>query len=124
MITPKFVLKNRRRYRIRKSIRKKVNGTPEIPRLIIVKTNKYLYTQAIDDQNGKVLASATTLEKDIKSKLKSTKNSEAAQMMGKVIAERLKKKKITEIIFDRNVYLFSGNVKMFADSAREKGIKF
>lgn len=123
MITPKYILKNKRKSRLRKSIKKTIHGTAARPRVIIVKSNKYLYTQVVDDENSKVLASASTLEKDLKSQLKSAKDREAAKLMGKVIAERLKEKKIKEVAFDRNVYPFMGRVKVFADSARENGIK-
>jgi large subunit ribosomal protein L18 len=124
MITPKHDIKKKRKQRLRKSIHKTINGTPEKPRMIIVRSNKYLYAQIIDDRSGNVLASASTLEKDMKGQLKSTKDSEAAKLMGKVIAQRLKEKKIDSVIFDRNIYPFTGRVKVFADSARENGIKF
>ena len=124
MITPKHDIKKKRKQRLRKSIRKITNGSPEKPRMIIVRSNKYLYTQIVDDVNGNIVASASTLEKDIKGQLKSTKDKEAAKLMGKVIAQRLKKKKIDSVIFDRNIYPFTGRVKEFADSARENGIKF
>ena len=124
MITPKHDIKKKRKRRLRKSIRKTISGTPEKPRMIIVRSNKYLYAQIVDDRSGNVLASASTLEKDMKGQLKSTKDSEAAKLMGKVIAQRLKEKKIDSVIFDRNIYPFTGRVKVFADSARENGIKF
>ena len=122
MITPKYILKNKRKDRIRKSIRKKISGTPERPRLIIVRSNKYLYAQVYDDENAKVLANASTLEKEVKSKLKGTKDKEAAKVLGEILAERLKKKKVKTVVFDRNVYDYKGRVKVFADSVREKGI--
>jgi large subunit ribosomal protein L18 len=124
MITPKYVLKKRKKQRLRKSIRKQVNGTTQRPRMIVVRSNKFLYTQVYDDTTGFVLASASTLEQDLKSQLKSTKDKEAAKLMGKIIAQRLKKKKIEQVVFDRNVYPFTGRVKVFADSARENGILF
>jgi len=124
MITPKYIQKGKRKKRLRKSVRKFLSGTPEKPRMIIVKSNKYLYTQVVDDESCNVLASASTLEKDLKSQLKSTKDKEAAKLMGKIIADRLKEKKITRIAFDRNIYPFMGRVKVFADSARENGIIF
>ncbi len=124
MITPKYILKNKRKDRVRKTIRKKLNGTPERPRMIFVRSNKYLYTQVYDDTNGKVLASATTLAKDVKEQLKSTKDKEAAKALGKLIADKLKEKDITSVVFDRNVYAYTGRVKVFADSARESGLKF
>jgi large subunit ribosomal protein L18 len=124
MITPKHVLKKRKKQRLRKTIRKVVNGTSQKPRMIVVRSNKYLYTQVYDDTTGSVLASASTLEADLKSQLKSTKDKEAAKLMGKIIAQRLKEKKIQDVVFDRNVYPFTGRVKVFADSARENGILF
>ena len=124
MITPKYVIKNKRRARLRKSLRKTINGTAKKPRMIVIRSNKYLYTQVYDDTSGKVLASASTLEKDVKSTIKSTKDSDAAKAIGKLIAARLKKKKIKTVVFDRNIYPFAGRVKVFADSARENGIIF
>ncbi len=124
MIKAKHIVKKTRCTRLRKTIRKTISGVAKKPRLIIFRSNKYLYSQVYDDLNGKVLAYASTLEKEVKSKLKSTKDKEAAKVMGEVIAERLKKLKIKEVVFDRNVYSYTGRVKVFADSAREKGIKF
>ncbi len=124
MITPKYILENRRKRRLRKSIRKKIIGSKEKPRMIVFRSNKYLYVQVYDDINRKVIASASTLEKEIKEELKSTKNKDAAKVIGKIISDRLKKKKINSVIFDRNVYAYAGRVKMIADSARENGIKF
>ncbi len=124
MITPKHEIKLKRKERLRKSIRKSINGTAEKPRMIIVRTNKYLYTQVIDDITGNVVASASTLEKEVKSQLKSTKDKEAAKLIGKIISDRLKDKQIDAVVFDRNIYPFTGRVKTFADSARENGIKF
>ncbi|MCP5050130.1 MAG: 50S ribosomal protein L18 [bacterium] len=124
MITAKYIIKSRRKQRMRKSIRKKLNGTPERPRMIIKRSNKYLYTQVIDDASGSVLASASTMEKDLRGQLKSAKDKEAAKAMGKLIADRLKEQKIDSVVFDRNIYPFQGRVKEFADSARENGLVF
>lgn len=124
MITPKYIIKQKRKARLRKSIRKSINGTPEMPRMIVVRSNKFLYTQVYDDSTGNVLASASTMEKEIMSDLKSTKDKEAAKAMGKAIAERLKNIKIERVVFDRNYYPFTGRIKAFADSARENGIQF
>jgi len=90
----------------------------------LVKSNKYLYAQVIDDASHQVLTTASTLEKDLKAKLKSAKNKEAAKLLGEIIAERLQEKKIATVVFDRNVYAFAGRVKIFTDAAREKGIRF
>lgn len=124
MITAKYIIKKKRNVRLRKALKNKVRGTSGKPRMIIVKSNKYLYTQVIDDESHVVLASASTLEKAIRENVKSSKNIEAAKKMGELIAERLKKIKIGQILFDRNVYLYTGRVKAFADAAREKGIQF
>lgn len=124
MITPKHVLKNKRKQRIRKTVRKKISGTSERPRLILFRSNKYLYAQVYDDNNTKVLTQVSTLEKEVNSQLKSFKNREAAKIMGKVMADRLKKIKVKAVVFDRNTYDFKGRVKYFADSVRENGIKF
>ncbi|MCU0285960.1 MAG: 50S ribosomal protein L18 [Acidobacteria bacterium] len=124
MITPKYVLKKEKKERLRKSIRKIVNGTSEKPRMIVIRSNKYLYTQVYDDTTGNVLACASTLEKEVKGQLKSTKDKEAAKAMGKTIAERLKNLNINHVDFDRHMYPFTGRVKIFADSARENGIIF
>jgi large subunit ribosomal protein L18 len=124
MITPKYIVKKKRKDRVRKSIRQCLTGTPVTPRMIIVRSNKYLYAQVYDDSSGSVLTSVSTMEQDIKSQLKSTKDKEAAKLMGKIIAQRLKEKKITAVVFDRNIYPFTGRVKVFADSARENGIQF
>ena len=124
MYKAKHIIKKIRKDRVRQSIRKKTDGTAKKPRMIIFKSNKYLYTQVYDDQSRKVLTTASTIEKEVKSQLKSTKDIEAAKVMGKVIAERLKKIKVKQVIFDRNVYPYMGRVKAFADSARENGIKF
>jgi len=124
MIKAKYIIKATKNSRLRKTIRKVLNGDAKRPRMIIFRSNKYLYTQVYDDVNGKVLTHASTLEKEVKSKLKSTKDKDAAKAMGEVIADRLKKLKIKEVVFDRNVYSYTGRVKVFADSAREKGIKF
>ncbi|MCI0471402.1 MAG: 50S ribosomal protein L18 [Candidatus Aminicenantes bacterium] len=124
MITPKHIIKKFRKIRVRKSVRKNLSGSSSRPRMIIVKTNKYLYTQVIDDETSNILASASTLEKELKSQLQKYKNKDAAKLMGQVIARRLKEKKIKKVAFDRNIYPFMGRVKVFADSARENGIQF
>ena len=124
MITAKYIIRKIKRLRVRRSIKATLRGTPERPRLIMVRTNKYLYTQVIDDASHQVLLCASTLEKELKAKLKSAKNKEAAKLLGETIAERLKEKKIESVVFDRNVYAYAGRVKIFSDAAREKGIRF
>ena len=124
MIKAKYIIRKIKRLRVRRSIKATLRGTPERPRLIMVRTNKYLYTQVIDDASHQVLLCASTLEKELKGKLKSAKNKDAAKLLGETIAERLKEKKIATVVFDRNVYAYAGRVKIFSDAAREKGIRF
>jgi large subunit ribosomal protein L18 len=124
MITAKYIIKKIKSQRVRRTIKATLRGTPERPRLIMVKSNKYLYTQVIDDASHQVLLCASTLEKELKAKLKSAKNKDAAKLLGETIAERLKEKKIETVVFDRNVYAYAGRVKIFSDAAREKGIRF
>jgi len=124
MITAKYKVKKIKTKRLRNALKAKIKGTQEKPRLILVKTNKYLYSQVIDDASHQILATASTLEKDLHVKLKSAKNKEAAKLLGETIAARLQEKNITAVVFDRNVYTFAGRVKIFTDAAREKGIHF
>jgi len=124
MITAKYIIKKIKAKRLRHALKANIRGTQARPRLILVKSNKYLYTQVIDDASHQVLTTASTLEKDLKAKLKSAKNKEAAKLLGETIAERLQEKKIEAVVFDRNVYAFAGRVKIFTDAAREKGIRF
>jgi large subunit ribosomal protein L18 len=105
-----------------KRIRDKVNGTVEIPRLCVFRSNKYIYAQIIDDQRATTLASASSLDKDLK--LTNTCNIEAAKAVGEKIAEIAKKKKIMKVVFDRGGYLYHGNVKALAEAARNKGLEF
>ena len=109
-----------RRDRIRKGIRKKLSGTKERPRLSVFRSNNGLYVQVIDDLKGETLASASTTELGEKAKL----NKESSKTVGKKIAEKALASGIENIIFDRNGYLYHGNIKALADGAREGGLKF
>jgi large subunit ribosomal protein L18 len=124
MITAKYIIKRNKAKRLRNNLKANIRGTAARPRLILVKSNKYLYTQVIDDASHQVLTTASTLEKDLKAKLKSVKDKEAAKLLGETIAERLNEKKIAAVVFDRNVYAFAGRVKIFTDAVRGKGIRF
>lgn len=117
-------IKKTAKSRIRKRIRKKIEGTSERPRVFFKRSNRYLYLQAIDDINGVVLTSASTLEKDFREKNKNTKNLSASGKLGEIAAKRLKKKKIETIIFDRGVHPYHGRVKSLADAMRKGGLKF
>lgn len=117
---------NRRaiRRRIRYRIRKKISGSPEIPRLAIYRSNKHIYVQAIDDLSGKTLAQASTLDGDVKGKVGYGGNVEAAKMVGTVIAERLKASGLENVVLDRGGFLYHGRIKALADAARSAGLKF
>jgi large subunit ribosomal protein L18 len=111
----------RRRFRVRTKIRSCSTGRP---RLSVFRSNKYIYAQVIDDANGKTLATASTLEKTLRDKLKSTSDMGAAGAIGKLIAERAVKVGVNEVAFDRGAYLYHGRIKALADAAREGGLKF
>jgi large subunit ribosomal protein L18 len=111
----------RRRERVRIAIRKRAVGRI---RLSIFRSGKHIYAQLIDDSKGVTLAQASTIDKDLKSKVKSGATTEAAKQVGIVIAERAKAAKVTEVVFDRGGYLYHGRVKALADGAREGGLSF
>jgi large subunit ribosomal protein L18 len=113
-----------RRQKTKTRIRGKISGTPERPRLTIFKSLKRIYVQAVDDTQGVTLASASSLEKDVRGTLKSGSNIAAAKAVGAIVAARLKEKGITAVVFDRNGYVYHGRVKALADSARESGLQF
>ncbi|MGB9836813.1 MAG: 50S ribosomal protein L18 [Candidatus Saccharicenans sp.] len=117
-------MKKLRKKRIRARIRKKIKGTPERPRVLVVKSNRYVYAQVIDDLSGRVITSASTLEKDFREKAKNTKNKEACQLLGSILAKRLKEKNIQAIVFDRGMYPYHGRVKVLAEALRAEGISF
>ncbi len=125
MIKNKAILKRKHRERIKRRIRKKINGTKERPRLCVFKSNRYIYAQAVDDEKGITITAASSLEKDLKNpNKKNNKNIEVAKKVGQRIAERLLKKKIKKVVFDRGGYPYHGRVKALADGAREKGLEF
>jgi len=120
----KSKLKKKINARVRKRIRAKVFGTAERPRVFVFKSNRYIYVQAINDESGTVLATACTLEKAFKEKNKNFKNNEASENLGKLLALRLKEKKIEKIVFDRGTYPYHGRVKTLADALRKGGLVF
>jgi len=110
-----------RRQKIKFSIRKKLSGTAERPRLSVFRSNRAIYAQIIDDNQATTLVSASTL--DIDNNLKST-NLEIATQVGKKLAQKAAEKGIQTVVFDRNGYLYHGKVKALAEGAREGGLKF
>ena len=113
--------KLKRRIKIKKRIRKNINGTVESPRFTIFRSNKQIYAQLIDDVEGKTLVSVSSL--GVKECENITKI-EQANIIGKMLADKALKSNITTVKFDRNGYLYHGRVKSLADGAREGGLKF
>ncbi|MDR0615770.1 MAG: 50S ribosomal protein L18 [Synergistaceae bacterium] len=105
-------------------LRKKISGTPECPRLCVFRSLKHIYAQVIDDEAGRTLFSASSLEKSLAKTLKSGGDQEAAKTIGKLIAERVLANGIKTVVFDRGGHIFQGRVKALADAAREAGLKF
>ncbi len=124
MLKDKKVVKRVREVRLRKRIREKISGTAGRPRVHVFKSNLYLYTQVINDLDGTVMATASTLEKSFKEKAKNTRNKEAAGLLGEILAKRLKDKKIDKVVFDRGIYPYHGQIKALAESMRKEGIQF
>ena len=114
-----------RRQKIKFKIRKKINGTPEIPRLVVYRSNVHIYTQIVDDVNSKTLLSVSSNSKDVEKIVKDAKGRIAvSKIVGKVTAEKAKAANINKVVFDRNGYLYHGRVKSLADGAREGGLVF
>jgi large subunit ribosomal protein L18 len=109
----------RRHYRVRK----KVQGSPERPRLAVFRSNKHIAVQVIDDLNGRTLAAASTHEKDVKA-AGGTGNKDAAAKIGALVATRAKAAGVTKVVFDRGGFLYHGRVAAVADAAREAGLEF
>ena len=105
-------------------VRAKVQGTPQRPRLSVFRSLSEIYAQVIDDQVGTTLASASTIDQELRKKMKGMKKSEQAKLVGKTVAERAKGKGIKAVVFDRGGFKYSGRVKALADGAREGGLEF
>ena len=112
--------KQSRRERIKRGIRKNMEGTTQRPRLSVFRSNKAIYAQIIDDTKGHTIAASSSAELDKKAKL----NVATSKSVGKKVAEKAVASGIKEIVFDRNGYLYHGNVKALAEGAREGGLKF
>jgi large subunit ribosomal protein L18 len=111
----------RRTAKVRRNIRRAAGGRA---RLSVFRSSKHIYAQVIDDIKGETLASASSLEKNLREGLKTGANIDAAKAVGKVLAERAAAKGVKEVVFDRGGYLYHGRVKALADAAREGGLKF
>jgi large subunit ribosomal protein L18 len=112
---------DRRKARVRRAIRKAANGRP---RLSVFRSSKQIYAQIIDDEKGRTVVAASTVEKDLKGKLKTGADVAAAKEVGRLVAERAVQAGVKQVIFDRSGYLYHGRVKALADAARESGLDF
>ena len=114
-------LQIRRRTRLRYQLRQKAYGRP---RLSVFRSGKNIYAQVIDDAEGRTLAAASSLDKDLRDALKTGADKAAASAVGKLVAERALAARVTQVIFDRGSYIYHGRVKALADAAREGGLDF
>ncbi len=111
----------RRAARVRRTLRKVANGRP---RLSVFRSSKNIYAQVIDDVSGRTLASASTLDKDVRGNLRTGADKAAAEFVGKLVAERAIAAGVKDVVFDRGGYIYHGRVKALADAAREGGLNF
>lgn len=118
--------KNRSIARIRRHarVRKSVVGTPERPRLNVFRSITDIYVQVIDDQTGHTLVAASSIDTELRTKMKGLSKTEQAKLVGQAVADRAKSKGITTVVFDRGGFRYMGRVKALADSARESGLQF
>lgn len=114
--------RNKLRQRKHKSIRRKISGTAQRPRLSVYRSSKNIFVQVIDDTTGNTLVSASTIEKG--AKIENGSNIEAAKKIGQSIAKKALEKGIETVVFDRGGYIYTGRIKALADAAREAGLKF
>jgi large subunit ribosomal protein L18 len=105
-------------------VRKDVTGSPSRPRLAVFRSHQHIYAQVIDDAEQHTIVAASSLEPDLKSKLSTGSNIDAATAVGKLVAERAKAKGIAQVVFDRGGNLYHGRVQALADAAREAGLDF
>jgi large subunit ribosomal protein L18 len=101
-----------------------LSGTAERPRLNVFRSLENIFVQVIDDETGHTLASASTIDKELRVQMSGKTKTEQAELVGKVVAERAQAANITEVVFDRGGYIYHGRVKALAEGAREGGLKF
>jgi large subunit ribosomal protein L18 len=118
------VTKEAIRDRIHRRIRKKLTGTPARPRLAVFRSQGHIYAQVIDDEAGRTLCAASSLDKDLREKSKRGSGVTAAKAVGQLIATRAKEKGLESVVFDRGGFHYHGRIKALADAAREGGLKF
>ena len=112
------------RFKRKRSIRKRISGTAERPRMSVFRSSRHIYAQLVDDVQGGTLVSASSLEKAIRDLPKFESKIAMAEHIGKLIGERAKEKGIEAVVFDRNGFLYHGRVKALSSGAREAGLKF
>ena len=113
------------RLKRKKRVRKKIKGTPEIPRLSVFRSSKHIYAQIIDDVGATTLVEASSLTKEVKQEVQDKGgNREGAAIVGGLVAKRALEKGVKNVVFDRNGFVYHGRVKALADAAREHGLKF
>ncbi len=120
----KRVDRDKARSRRKMHIRKKVYGFTERPRLCVFRSLNHIYAQVVDDVKGVTLASASSLDKEIKGQIKTGGNKEAAKLVGAAVAKKAAANGVTKVVFDRNGFLYHGRVQVLADAARENGLEF
>jgi large subunit ribosomal protein L18 len=112
------------RQRIRYRVRAKLHGSVARPRLTVFRSAKHIYAQAIDDDSGRTVAQASSLDKEIRSALGSGSNIKAAAQVGALVAQRLKEAGVESVVFDRGGFLYHGRIKALAEAVREGGLRF
>jgi large subunit ribosomal protein L18 len=120
----KMIDKRYRRERAHQRLRQRVAGTAERPRLAVYKSDRYVYAQVIDDDRGRTLASAASLEPELKGRLAGAAGRIAAKAVGEALAERALAQGIKKVVFDRGGYRYHGKIKELAEAARAKGLEF
>ncbi|TVX84812.1 50S ribosomal protein L18 [Paenibacillus agilis] len=116
--------KNKARLKRHLRVRKKIQGTTARPRLNVFRSSKHIYAQLIDDVKGVTVASASTMDKELRDQIKNGGSVEAAAKVGELIAKRAKEQGQTNVVFDRGGYLYHGRIQALADAAREAGLEF
>ncbi len=112
------------RLKRRRRIRRKISGSEARPRLSVFRSTRHIYAQIIDDGKGQTLVAASTLSGELKDKLSGLKKADAAKEVGRLLAVRAREKGISQVVFDRNGFIYHGRVKAVADSCRENGLEF
>ena len=119
-----YIKRRAGRLRRKKSIRKKIRGTQVRPRLSVFRSSRHIYAQVIDDVQGVTLASASTLDPALREKCATLSGKDAAKEVGQEVARRCLSKELSQVVFDRNGFIYHGRVKALADGAREAGLEF